>query len=269
MQIDLYTPVITKNETKLPLYICTIGSSSPEGNIYRPDGICDFQLLYTASGTGKVKYKKGIFDVPVNHIAFFKPYTQHLYKPANGNWTTYWITYNGRAAQNIFDLKNGIYPVADSFNYKNEFEKIFKTNNRGVMAPRSSTMLYEFLINLKEAVINDGIITDKIKKQINTVLDFITNEYKTVITLDQLSEIMQVSNEHFCRIFKEYTGMRPFEYINNVRIKKAKENITVNPDIPLNEIAVQNGFQSEAYFSQVFKKIEGISPNVYKKFYIH
>ena len=139
MQIDLYTPVITKNETKLPLYICTIGSSSPEGNIYRPDGICDFQLLYTASGTGKVKYKNGIFDVPVNHIAFFKPYTQHLYKPANGNWTTYWITYNGRAAQNIFDLKNGIYPVADSFNYKNEFEKIFKTNNRGVMAPRSST----------------------------------------------------------------------------------------------------------------------------------
>ena len=58
----------------------------------------------------------------------------------------------------------------------------------------------------------------------NTVPTAVQNKSENNnINLSDIADEFNISKEHFCRIFKEYTGYRPFEYVNRVKIQKAKE----------------------------------------------
>ena len=59
--------------------------------------------------------------------------------------------------------------------------------------------------------------------------------------------------------------MRPFEYINRVRISKSKDFIINNSKMEINEIAKKVGYDNASYFCAVFKKMEGVSPGKFKK----
>jgi YesN/AraC family two-component response regulator len=61
---------------------------------------------------------------------------------------------------------------------------------------------------------------------------------------------------------------RPFEYINEVSIKKSKELILNNYNYPITTISTKVGFESPSYFGSQFKKIEGITPGQFKQLYI-
>jgi two-component system response regulator YesN len=51
---------------------------------------------------------------------------------------------------------------------------------------------------------------------------------------------------------------------SRVRIDKAKE-LLANPNLKIVDISQAVGYQDEKYFSKVFKKLEGVSPNEYRK----
>ena len=71
-----------------------------------------------------------------------------------------------------------------------------------------------------------------------------------------------LSTGRFHHVFKDYTGMTPKEYINNIRISRAKE-LLVNTDMTMSEIAERTGFYDQNYFSRMFKKHTGSCPKNY------
>jgi len=73
--------------------------------------------------------------------------------------------------------------------------------------------------------------------------------------------------DYFRRIFKKYTSFSPVEYLNRMRINRAKELIRLDRYLSMAEIADQCGFCNSFYFSKVFKKQEKISPREYKKLF--
>ena len=86
----------------------------------------------------------------------------------------------------------------------------------------------------------------------------------TNMSLADAAAEFNISEEHFCRIFKSYTGYRPFEYVNLVKIQKSKE-LLKNTNYSVGEIASQSGFDSHSYFTFIFKKYTGMTPTQYRK----
>lgn len=129
------------------------------------------------------------------------------------------------------------------------------------------TSLLIFLLRQKTSEDSDfstiKTTTSKHKK-VDEVASYIINHYTDAISLDFLSKEFFVSKCYLSRIFKEITGFTVNEYINTHRIKKAQE-LLLNSDNNISEIAALVGFESISYFEKVFKKYTETSPLKYRK----
>lgn len=70
--------------------------------------------------------------------------------------------------------------------------------------------------------------------------------------------------EHVSRMYKKQTGVSLTDYINMYRIEKAKA-LLEETESSVSEIAVKVGYDNFTYFSTLFKKYVGITPNQYRK----
>ena len=78
---------------------------------------------------------------------------------------------------------------------------------------------------------------------IQPVIDFIYNNYKSKITVDQLADLAHINKYYFIKKFKKEIGYSPYQYIINHRIDEAKYYLT-HMDYTIGEIAEITGFES-------------------------
>ncbi|MBR5586837.1 MAG: helix-turn-helix transcriptional regulator [Clostridia bacterium] len=105
---------------------------------------------------------------------------------------------------------------------------------------------------------NTNYITKK--QRLSEILKFIEENLAQNLTTAALAEKCYLSEYYFCRFFKKETGFSLTEYINKMRVEKAKV-LLKNSNLSLSEIAVQTGFSDANYFCRIFKKYEGVTPN--------
>ncbi|WP_442602535.1 response regulator transcription factor [Paenibacillus sp. KN14-4R] len=84
------------------------------------------------------------------------------------------------------------------------------------------------------------------------------------VSLQEISHQFFMSREYISRKFKQYFNENMTDYISRIRMDRAKM-LLLNPALKMTQIAEMVGYQDEKYFSKVFKKIYGISPNEYRK----
>lgn len=101
-------------------------------------------------------------------------------------------------------------------------------------------------------------------KEFSAVTEYIENNYMQTITLDTLAQINGRSKFELCRKFKSATGRTLTDYVNYVRLCRAKALLKEN--MKITDIAYECGFSSVQYFNRTFKKYNGCSPGNYKKF---
>ena len=73
-------------------------------------------------------------------------------------------------------------------------------------------------------------------------------------------EKVPFSNTYFMKLFKKETGYTPTEYLTTIRIEHAKRVMATRSILRIKDIASLCGFKDPYYFSRVFKKVTGISP---------
>ncbi len=84
------------------------------------------------------------------------------------------------------------------------------------------------------------------------------------ISLNRVSEAVNMSSNYFSTIFAKETGKNFVEYLTEIRIEKAKEYLLTTMDKPA-DIALKVGYQDGQYFSHVFKKVTGMTPREYRE----
>lgn len=99
---------------------------------------------------------------------------------------------------------------------------------------------------------------------IRDITDYIEQHYQNEVSLYEIASRFHVSREYISRKFKQQHQVNIPEYINRLRISKAKI-LLQNPALKMAAIAEMVGFKNEKYFSLVFKKQEGISPKEFRK----
>jgi AraC family transcriptional regulator len=95
------------------------------------------------------------------------------------------------------------------------------------------------------------------------VLDYLHSNLDREIKIVELAMMMELSPYHFTRIFKEYLGVSPYQYILNVKLEKSKDYL-INTDTSIVSIASILGFSSQSHFQSFFKKQTGLTPKKFR-----
>jgi len=99
---------------------------------------------------------------------------------------------------------------------------------------------------------------------IHDIARYLENSYHEEISLQQIAGRFFLSREYISRKFKQEFGVTLSDFLGRIRIDKAK-TLLLNPQLRIAQIAEMVGYQDEKYFSKVFKKMEGATPNEYRK----
>lgn len=103
----------------------------------------------------------------------------------------------------------------------------------------------------------------KDKRLVKIIKDYINENYHEPISLNMIAENIYLSPSYISDLFKKQTGENITDYLAKVRIEKAKI-LLKDLQIKSYEIGEMVGYKDPAYFSKVFKKVVGVSPNEYR-----
>ena len=98
--------------------------------------------------------------------------------------------------------------------------------------------------------------------RLHAVIDYIQQHLHEKLSIEQLCKKAYLNRNDFFRLFKEQFGLTPVDYINQQRIKRAKELMRIGED-SLSNISWRCGFSDVNYFSRLFRKMEGMAPSNY------
>ena len=107
-----------------------------------------------------------------------------------------------------------------------------------------------------------------VSKESNFVVEkirrYIQEHYAENLNIKELAEMLNANEYYLSHAFKKITHYSPQQYISRRRIGKA-QCLLIYTSLPLTEISARVGYEDSNYFSRVFKKIIGMSPNLYRK----
>jgi AraC-like DNA-binding protein len=106
------------------------------------------------------------------------------------------------------------------------------------------------------------------EEYVGRIIKFMDNEkpyLKSNITLDALSESIDIPARELTAIFNGHFKMNFYEFINNYRIKEAKEILKTDKKQTISDVFLAVGFNSKSVFNTFFKKNTGMTPSEFRK----
>jgi AraC-like DNA-binding protein/CheY-like chemotaxis protein len=112
---------------------------------------------------------------------------------------------------------------------------------------------------------SEEISVDEVPFILKAVVKYIDDNISAKIDINELSQMTRWSGQHFIRVFTQYMGDTPYQYILKKKMEKAKVLIT-ETDISMKDIAFELGFQSYGNFCKIFKRETGKNPDEFRKY---
>ena len=101
------------------------------------------------------------------------------------------------------------------------------------------------------------------QRQLLQVLDYIDAHLGREIELTDLAQLVDISQFHFSRLFKQSLGLSPYQYLLQQRIERAKQ-LLKQTDRLIVDIALECGFNSHSHLSKQFRQFTGMTPKAYR-----
>lgn len=232
-------------------------------------------LLLTLSGRGALKSAGSAEeeDLTPGTLALWNSAQEAtLTTRSRETWVYYWVHLEGESALSYLRLleQEGSHTVRlpDPEPCQVRMETLLEIT-RGASVQRSveASLLLDQM--LTQAVMERYSLKNNRRSavhqdDINRVIRYIQEHYAEPVSLDDLMEVVHLSKYYFLKLFKQYTGLSPYEYLINYRISQAKRLLRTT-DHSIGAIAGEVGFLDESNFIKQFKKITGCKPLVYRK----
>lgn len=110
-------------------------------------------------------------------------------------------------------------------------------------------------------VVRGGLAGWQLKRTTEYLINLLADE----VQLAELAALADLSTFHFCRAFKQSTGLPPHAWLTARRIERAQELMAAHPCMGLTEIALCVGYESQAAFGVAFKRATGVTPGHWRR----
>ncbi|MRG44685.1 helix-turn-helix domain-containing protein [Chitinophaga sp. SYP-B3965] len=238
----------------------------------RLHGIDQNILIYCVEGKGSAQIGKRKYSMGPDTFVVIPAGAAHSYAAdENDSWTIYWAHFKGPVANVIVDAmikQHSGHSGTITFQQKrlHLFEDIYTSLERGYGNDNLcyanmclwhflSSFMYDDKFNLSEKKQS----TDVVELSIN----YMQQQLSQMLTLANLAQSVNLSASHYSSIFRKKTGFSPMEYFNHLKIQKACQYL-IFTDLRVKEIAYKLGMEDPYYFSRMFNKLMGVSPNHYR-----
>lgn len=98
---------------------------------------------------------------------------------------------------------------------------------------------------------------------VESLLRYLESNFKESISLQSLCRLVHLSESYLIRVFKQFIGITPFQYLNHLRMEAAVSYL-LNTAFNIQEIAQLTGYNTIHYFSRHFKQKYGVSPTQFR-----
>lgn len=233
------------------------------------DTLSSYLFIIVEEGNGLLEYCGETYELNTGDCVFID--CEKGYAHTNISlWSLKWVHFYGKAMPGIYakyeerggravfrpdnvsaisKLTDDIYRMAESEDYIRDMR------------------LNELLASLLTHIMAESWAPEnqnKGKRNINNVRAYLETNYKDRISLDELEKTFFINKYYLTRLFKAQYGTTIVGYLLSLKISEAKKLLRFS-DKSVETIAGDTGFEDANYFSRAFKKIEGVSPQEYRK----
>jgi AraC-like DNA-binding protein len=235
--------------------------------------LSEYQMLYQPEGEG-IFNSKHIKDAEIKAGDLFLlfPGEWHTYRPLpDTGWKSYWIGFKGknmddRVKAGFMSAEHPIYHVGYSGDIIKLYDEAYTTAvEEAAYSQQTLAGIVNHLIGLMYSL-ERNIILNKDREHvemINRGRALIREAIEENLTIQQIADEIGVSYSNFRKLFKEYTGISPAMYQQDLRLQRAKEMLSTT-NLSIKEIAYRLNFESPDYFSCKFKVKTGQKPSEFR-----
>ncbi len=223
------------------------------------------RLYYRADDNGG-KAVLTLLDKKIELVAnkvYFIPAFSVLQSEIDGQMDKYYIHF--RSNNMLFGLYrylSGEYQVDANDITQKLFDTVVENYN---LNTEQSKMKVQGAMNLLLAeFISQSSINSHALVKYKSVLEYIEKNYRKDLSVNELASVMNVSPTYFANSFKKAFHISPKQYILNKRLTESQQ-LLLETDMSVKEIAYLVGFENENYFSEFFAQKTGVSALKYRK----
>lgn len=230
-----------------------------------------YLLFYTQEGAGLIEQGGAQLLLPPGMALLLNCRTPQSYCTAPGQscWHHYWAHIDGAGVRAMEPLLSPGQKLTPARMTGADTAGLFETLLAGLQNSTTETLLdtslavHQLLCAAARAQLRSAVGLSN-REMILQAAKTLREHYDQPLCLDDLLGTAAVSKSYFLRLFRQYMGTTPYNYLLCYRITQAKE-LLVLTDLPVGSIARAVGFGDESNFSTRFTAMTGQSPLQYRK----
>ena len=255
-------------------------------NIYRDKIVGPVSLFGNLSGSSAVTVEGRRLEIPEGYFFVSNDKQEYTLEVEKKGAETFNVHFGNHFVSQV--LQSVVQPGFESDNknhQKNFRNRLVRINNptrvtiKSILKDHSSMNEEEKLFDLLNfLLIHEKELTkqvqqvpvmkkstrDEILKRLLFAVDLIYSASNQKLSLVQLSQEACLSKFHFLRLFKAAFQKTPYQFINEVRVEKAKDLLS-SSELSVWEIARNTGFDSSSTFSRTFYNTTGVYPTQFQQ----
>jgi AraC-like DNA-binding protein len=264
-----------KNKIASALYITDIGFYPKARFHYRErlNGSEQNILICCVEGKGEITIQKVKYVLNSGEFVVIPAKVDHKYvSDENNPWSIYWVHFKGSIGHSIIDLVNkkmlgpkGV--LHDVENIVKLFEEIYSQLENGYSSDNltySNMCFWHFITSCIYKNQRDSAHIGHQKDSIDKAIEFLKINSTKSLSLQDIANQVNLSPSHLSFLFRNKTGFSPIEYFNHLKMQKACQHLLFTEN-RIKEISFELGINDQYYFSRLFKKVMGVSPEEYRK----
>jgi len=238
----------------------------------RTHGIDQHILIYCVEGKGRVQIMGSKYAMVPGSFVIIPAGCAHNYaSDEKDSWTIYWIHFKGSLSKKLVDtMKQKLNGYCGTVQFKQKrvdlFDDMYSCLERGYGNDNLSYaniclhhFIASFIYNDKFNLSERTEASDPVELSIN----FMQQHISQLLSLEEIARSVNFSVSHYSSLFRKKTGFAPIEYFNHLKIQRACQYLHFT-DLRVKEIADKLGIEDPYYFSRLFTKLMGLSPNQYR-----
>ncbi|GFZ78247.1 AraC family transcriptional regulator [Paenibacillus marchantiophytorum] len=238
----------------------------------------DYYLIHTVqAGEGIFEMNNRSYPCKTGDTFFIFPGELFNYvADAHQPWHYTWVAFTGRAAGMMLSqigvtpenaVISGCSPRVLRHHYRH-IRSSFQQSTFPVMEDMEAAGWLRLLIrelgrsNTHQITAKPVTETD-IERQIGQAIRYLELQYTQTVSIEELAHKLGYHRTYLCKMFKQYTGFAPMQYLFKIRMERAKQLLETS--MTIDQVASSVGFNDALYFSKQFRKWTGTAPSVYRK----